>query len=802
MLSAVQYDQVKIVIKQMANHRPILHVQYYYQGKLVQVKFTVESTKIQNFLRATIDEAKLKKVEIDSDQVKLNYRNIGSIEIKNYQSLKKEPLFKEFDERVVQQSAKKRKKEKTLSKIKNLKVNHQYKFWPKKKKTAAKVGAAILVSATLAGALTTLDRFFPFQQNKSKVEAEGTDLDQMTTTDIEHSTITLAKQEENQKVKVLFSQTNNTPSKESEEVSTNQQEETPSVEATEEHDQVESVETAEKENDLSEQKNENPTPSVSQSTDEEKNTNWYNTQLESAQDLTPETTYVTPGEEKETMNPETSSSSVDALNEEDTSVNKETESISESETKATKKESTEEVKSAVDQATMNSIETAQVPEQEIIAESKENTDQENTMNDTQSLNIDDQQESPVVQETAAEESTPIQENQESSSGGETVSVSEDAKEETTSNTETSSASTESETQMETTGTDSLTTEQASTNTSEETVEQETISEEKETESASSIASEDSKTEEALTTEVNTHLETATDSQNSTSSETETTNQTEEIATYSNSSIEASSETTGSSTGEAVTPSQITPEAEASSIQEVSLHQEQTSEESEEQQNLTATTEISTASESSATPITLAYHEEVAVSDQNTIKSGYHYTTGNTTYPMSEEDFYKLVVIINAESNKTYEDALGVASVIANRVEDGGWGGDMPLEIATAQGQFVVWQNSSVRSAAAAAASSGSFDNAEVVKAARDCFFGGIRNNDYVEFKSASSPTYSSSGEKKYQIVSGGNKYHHLAENLNRVNQNQYSSTDIATNFDSTSISYDTNEEENNRSLSA
>ena len=168
MLSAVQYDQVKIVIKQMANHRPILHVQYYYQGKLVQVKFTVESTKIQNFLRATIDEAKLKKVEIDSDQVKLNYRNIGSIEIKNYQSLKKEPLFKEFDERVVQQSTKKRKKEKTLSKIKNLKVNHQYKFWPKIKKTAAKVGAAILVSATLAGALTTLDRFFPFQQNKSK----------------------------------------------------------------------------------------------------------------------------------------------------------------------------------------------------------------------------------------------------------------------------------------------------------------------------------------------------------------------------------------------------------------------------------------------------------------------------------------------------------------------------------------------------------------------------------------------------------------------------------------------------------
>ena len=72
----------------------------------------------------------------------------------------------------------------------------------------------------------------------------------------------------------------------------------------------------------------------------------------------------------------------------------------------------------------------------------------------------------------------------------------------------------------------------------------------------------------------------------------------------------------------------------------------------------------------------------------------------------------------------------------------------------------------------------------------------------MEFKSSGSPAYSSSGEKKYQIVSGGNKYHHLAENLNRVSQNQYSSIDTTMNLDQIYDSYGLNEEENNRSLSA
>lgn len=802
-MSVVQYDQVKIVIKQMANYQPILHVHYYYQGKLVQVKFTVESAKIQKFLRATIDEAKLKKVELNSNTVKLNYRNIGSIEIKDYNTLKNEPLFKEFDKQVVQRSVKNKEKAKTLSTVKNLKVNKKYELWSKVKKTATKVGAVVLLGATLTGALTTLERFLPFQQNKSKVETDGTDLEQVPATDIKHSTITLNGQEENQKVKVLFSQTD-TPSKKTEEDTTTQQEITPSVDSpVVDNTTVESVDTPEKETISVEKENESPVSSTSQATEEVNNTNWFSAQLESIQNAMSDAIGLTTSEEKVTANQEISSVEESiVVNAEDTFVNKETTPVSESNTEHSKEESQEETKTTTDQVTMNSMETAQVPEQEVVTEAETPVvEQESSTSSSNTSTLEEER--SAVKETIEKESISTQKTQESTSSSEEVSLSE----ETTSHLETTSALADSVNQKETTEAneiDSSIAEQPSTNVPEEPVEQEIVSEEKETESQTSIVTEEIKSETAPITEVDTSMETVMDSQSSVSSEAEeVTSQSEKMTPSSNSSIETSPEATGSSTSEALVSSQALSETEASSLNEVTLHQETvTQEEEEPQQELTVTSEVSTTSEGSATPTTLTYHEEVAVNDQNTIKSGYHYTTGNTTYPMSEEDFYKLVVIINAESNKTYEDALGVASVIANRIEDGGWGGNMPLEIATAQGQFAVWQNSSVRSAASAAASSGSFDNAEVVKAARDCFFGGIRNNDYVEFKSSGSPAYSSSGEKKYQIVSGGNKYHHLAENLNRVSQNQYSSIDTTMNLDQIYDSYGLNEEENNRSLSA
>ena len=519
---------------------------------------------------------------------------------------------------------------------------------------------------------------------------------------------------------------------------------------------------------------------------------------------------LTPSEETKTVNQETPSVEESTTgNTENVSTNKESMPVNEASLGESNEDSEKEIASATDQvmpSSMNtSMETTQVPKQgEVIESKKAVVEQENNTKSSNTSILEEHQETVAHKETKEEESMSTQGIQKNTSSSEEVSPSQKTKEETTSHLETTTSSADSMKQVETTDAneiDSSIVEQPTTNVSEESVEQETVPEEKETESQPSITAEETVEADAL-------LKTTMNSQDTASSELkEVANQHEEMLP-SNSSIETSPETTESLLSDALASSQSLSEIETTSLDEIPLHQEGKMQKEEEQpkeeaqQNLTNSTEISTVSEKSVTPTVLASHEEIAVNDQNTIKSGYHYTTGNTTYPMSEEDFYKLVVIINAESNKTYEDALGVASVIANRVEDGGWGGDMPLDIATAQGQFVVWQNSSVRSQASAAASSGSFDNAEVVKAARDCFFGGIRNNDYVEFKSSGSPTYSSSGEKKYQIVSGGNKYHHLAENLNRVNQNQYSSTDIATNFDQIYDSYGSNEEETNRSLSA
>ena len=811
-MSVVQYDQVKIEIKQMANYQPVLHVHYYYQGELVQVKFTVESAKIQKFLRAAIDEANLKKVEMNSNAVKLNYRNIGSFEIKNYSVLKNEPLFKEFDKKVVQRSTKNREKKKALSTVKNLKVNKKYKLWSKVKKTATKIGAVVLLGTTLAGAFTTLERFFPFQQNKSKVEAEGTNLEQAPATDIKHATITLNEQKENQKVKILFSQTD-TPSKKTVESNTNQQEINSSVAPpVVGNTTVGTTDVSEKEIVSEKKEQENTVSSTNQlkSTEEESNANWLSAQLESIQNTVSNAIGLTPSEETKTVNQETPSVEESTTgNTENVSTNKESMPVNEASLGESNEDSEKEIASATDQvmpSSMNtSMETIQVPKQgEVIESKKAVVEQENNTKSSNTSILEEHQETVVHKETKEEESMSTQEIQKNTSSSEEVSPSQKTKEETTSHLETTTSSADSMKQVETTDAneiDSSIVEQPTTNVSEESVEQETVPEEKETESQPSITAEETVEADAL-------LKTTMNSQDTASSELkEVANQHEEMLP-SNSSIETSPETTESLLSDALASSQSLSEIETTSLDEIPLHQEGKMQKEEEQPkeeaqpNLTNSTEISTVSEKSVTPTVLASHEEIAVNDQNTIKSGYHYTTGNTTYPMSEEDFYKLVVIINAESNKTYEDALGVASVIANRVEDGGWGGDMPLDIATAQGQFVVWQNSSVRSQASAAASSGSFDNAEVVKAARDCFFGGIRNNDYVEFKSSGSPTYSSSGEKKYQIVSGGNKYHHLAENLNRVNQNQYSSTDIATNFDQIYDSYGSNEEETNRSLSA
>lgn len=172
-------------------------------------------------------------------------------------------------------------------------------------------------------------------------------------------------------------------------------------------------------------------------------------------------------------------------------------------------------------------------------------------------------------------------------------------------------------------------------------------------------------------------------------------------------------------------------------------------------------------------IDLVYREPIKTTvtenpslENNTIQAGSHYTTGNTTYPMSNEDLYRVISCIEGESNGTYEDALAVASVIANRIDDGRFSEVTPLGIVSHPGQFVAWDSAKANSYAN---NPSLCKNPEIIKAAEDVFYNGIRNNDYVEFKAASSPDRSVTGELKYQFVDGGNKYHNLAQSLDRIN---------------------------------
>lgn len=183
-------------------------------------------------------------------------------------------------------------------------------------------------------------------------------------------------------------------------------------------------------------------------------------------------------------------------------------------------------------------------------------------------------------------------------------------------------------------------------------------------------------------------------------------------------------------------------------------------------------------------IDLVYREPIKTTvtenpslENNTIQAGSHYTTGNTTYPMSNEDLYRVISCIEGESNGTYEDALAVASVIANRIDDGRFSEVTPLGIVSHPGQFVAWDSAKANSYAN---NPSLCKNPEIIKAAEDVFYNGIRNNDYVEFKAASSPDRSVTGELKYQFVDGGNKYHNLAQSLDRINV-QMASSNVNTN---------------------
>lgn len=143
-----------------------------------------------------------------------------------------------------------------------------------------------------------------------------------------------------------------------------------------------------------------------------------------------------------------------------------------------------------------------------------------------------------------------------------------------------------------------------------------------------------------------------------------------------------------------------------------------------------------------------------------IQIGEHRTSGNTTYNVSTSELNQLAFVVEAECNGTFEDALATISVIANRMEDPRfkkYNYQSIVDIVSQKGQFAVWNENR------ASNHNAETGNPQVLNAIKACLYGGLRNNDYVEFKAKTS-----TGDDKVQISPGGNKYHNPAISLNRT----------------------------------
>lgn len=128
--------------------------------------------------------------------------------------------------------------------------------------------------------------------------------------------------------------------------------------------------------------------------------------------------------------------------------------------------------------------------------------------------------------------------------------------------------------------------------------------------------------------------------------------------------------------------------------------------------------------------------------------GFVVTTNNKTYNLSDSDKNLLSAIVSAESDKTLDDALAVITTILNRCESPEWinHGSDPVSQATAYNQFVVYQHGDYKDYLG--------NTPESVKiAVNDALENGIRNHNYLSFRSNEKIRYSDN-----QITSRGNRY--------------------------------------------
>ncbi|HBA37386.1 MAG TPA: hypothetical protein DCY94_01555 [Firmicutes bacterium] len=134
------------------------------------------------------------------------------------------------------------------------------------------------------------------------------------------------------------------------------------------------------------------------------------------------------------------------------------------------------------------------------------------------------------------------------------------------------------------------------------------------------------------------------------------------------------------------------------------------------------------------------------------EKGFVVTTGNPTFDVSYEDRDLMYAVAAAESDKSYDDALAVSSVILNRCSNPNWVrsfGPTPKGQITGKGQFSVYKGPGV--GAYAKYTGGNVP--ETVKKAVDDALNGVRNCSYMSFRSNSSTKFGNN-----MITASGNRY--------------------------------------------
>jgi len=140
---------------------------------------------------------------------------------------------------------------------------------------------------------------------------------------------------------------------------------------------------------------------------------------------------------------------------------------------------------------------------------------------------------------------------------------------------------------------------------------------------------------------------------------------------------------------------------------------------------------------------------------NKEEMGFKVTEGNNTYELNGNEFDVVVAVVAGEFDKTFDDALGVVSVILNRCDNDTWrrwAGENPYSQVIRKGQFEVYFAGYYLKYMPGGSQYGT-EKYNIAKQALIDGLNGIRNNEYLGFRAWHVSSYSDN-----YIVYGGNRY--------------------------------------------